>query len=182
MRRVSLVVLGGVVAVLGLAGCAATGGGATAVPAGSAEVSAEARALALMGYDTGELGAGAEPVATQAPDPTPTARAGRRDRDRPRAALRRNTLHGEVVVKTRGGTKTVVVQRGTVTAITATTVTVKSIDGFTLTWTFGDKLRVLERRTTVQPKDVAVGAVVGLAGAKDGDKPVARLVVVRKGS
>ena len=61
-------------------------------------------------------------------------------------------LHGEAVVKTKdGGTKTVAVQRGEVTAIDGDSVTVKSTDGFTLTWTFGDELRVVERRTTVRP-------------------------------
>jgi hypothetical protein len=85
-----------------------------------------------------------------------------------------------VVVRTKDGNRTVVVQRGTVTAITDTSVTVKSTDGFTLTWTYGDKLRVVEHRATVQPKDVAVGAAVGIAGAKDGDKAVARLIVIPK--
>ena len=64
-----------------------------------------------------------------------------------RRALARNVEHGEMVVKTKDGDKTIDVQRGTVTAITATTVTVKSTDGFTETWTFGNPIHVIEHRT-----------------------------------
>ena len=93
--------------------------------------------------------------------------------------LRKNILHGEVVVQTKdGGTKTVAVQRGQVTAIDDTSMTVKSTDGFTMTWTFGDSLRVVERRTTIQSTDIKVGTTIGVAGAKDGSGGVARLIVV----
>ena len=93
--------------------------------------------------------------------------------------LRKNTLHGEAVVKTKdGGTQTVAVQRGEVTAIDGNSMTVKSTDGFTMTWTFGEDLRVVERRATVQPSEVKVGATLGVAGAKDGDKGVARLILI----
>jgi hypothetical protein len=95
-----------------------------------------------------------------------------------RAYLRKNTLHGEIVVQTKEGTRTIAVQRGTVTALDDDSMTVKSTDGFTMTWTFGENLRVIERRTTVQPEDVEVGAEVGVAGAKDGDRATARLVVI----
>jgi hypothetical protein len=63
------------------------------------------------------------------------------------------------------------VQRGTVTATDDKTLSVKSTDGFTLTWTKGDKLRL---RGTLK-----TGAQVGVAGAKDGSATVARLVVVK---
>jgi hypothetical protein len=89
-------------------------------------------------------------------------------------------MHGEAVVQTEEGTKTVVVQRGTVTAIDAKSVTVKSTDGFTLVWTFGDPLTVLERRSQVQPSAVAVGTEVGIAGAKSADSQAARLIVIPK--
>jgi hypothetical protein len=87
-----------------------------------------------------------------------------------RAYLRKNTLHGEVAVKGKDGTRTIVVQRGTVTATDDKTLSVKSTDGFTLTWTKGDKLKVKGTLKT--------GAQVGVAGRKDGDATVARLVRV----
>lgn len=166
-------------------GDAIAAAGETAVEV-AAELSPEGRALVALGFDP----ASATPTSDPSPDPSPDpsaspsagkgkARPGPRKRGTARVLLRRNTLHGEVVVQDKdGATKTVVVQRGTVTAIDDTTITVKSTDGFSLTWTFGDPLRVVERRSTVQPKDVAVGARVGVAGAKDGDRAVARLVLV----
>ncbi|MEH0984950.1 hypothetical protein [Micromonospora sp. CPCC 205556] len=176
---------------LGVAGCGpadrSPGAAKEAAVEVAAALGAEGQALTAMGFEPGELDLAAAPAPSSA---APEASTGPRDRAgergdewrkrRPaRVLLRQNTLHGEVVVKTRdGGTKTVVVQRGEVTAIDGDSVTVKSADGFTLTWTFGDKLRVVERRTTIASKDIEVGTTVGVAGARDGDATVARLIVV----
>ena len=190
MRRPPIVT--GATALLAAAALALAGGGATragAAPDDGVEVSAalgaDGQALAALGVDAGELDV--DPVAAPAPSGAPQAgpdgkgeraKEGQR-RHRARVLLRRNTLHGEAVVKTRdGGTKTVAVQRGEVTAIDDRSMTVKSTDGFTVTWTFGEKLRVVERRTTIRSTDIKIGTTVGVAGAKDGDRSVARLVVV----
>jgi hypothetical protein len=181
-------------AALGLAGCgpaevAQDSAKETAVEVAAA-LGADGQALAALGVDAAELDV--DPVAAPAPSAsgTPGEQAGPSDRrgergqewrkrHRARVLLRKNTLHGEVVVQTKdGGTKTVAVQRGQVTAIDATSMTVKSTDGFTVTWTFDEKLRVVERRTTVRSSDIKVGTTVGVAGAKDGDRSVARLIVV----
>jgi hypothetical protein len=181
----------GVATVLGLTACA--GAGRTAVDA-AADLGPEGQALAALGFDPVDLGvdpaAAGAPVefarAAATPDPSATpSRAGRvgdRPHRRPlaRMMVRRNVLHGEAVVQTKDGPKTVVVQRGEVTRIDDTTVTVKSSDGFTLTWTFGDPIRVLERRHTVQPEEISMGTRIGIAGAKDGDATVARLIVVAR--
>ncbi|WBB78623.1 hypothetical protein O7606_20770 [Micromonospora sp. WMMD882] len=158
-----------------------------------AGMGAEGQALAALGFDPADLDV--EPVAAPAPAASPTPgggatsseakppkRAGERRRKSPaRVLLRRGALHGEAVVRAKdGGTRTVVVQRGEVTAIDGDSVTVKSTDGFTQTWSFGDDLRVVERRATVQPDGVKVGAKVGVAGAKDGDTVVARLLLVQR--
>ncbi|MGW9197764.1 hypothetical protein [Micromonospora chersina] len=181
-------------AALGLAGCgpaqvAQESAKETAVEVAAA-MGADGQALAALGVDAGDLEV--DPVAAPAPSASaaPGEQAGPQDkrgeraqewrkRHRARVLLRKNTLHGEVVVQTKdGGTKTVAVQRGQVTAIDAKSMTVKSTDGFTMTWTFDEKLRVVERRTTVQSSDIKVGTTVGVAGAKDGDSGVARLIVV----
>jgi len=81
-------------------------------------------------------------------------------------------------VKTEDGTKTVVVQRGSVTAVDATSVTVKSTDGFTLTWKVGDPIKVVANKAKADMSAVTVGAEVGVAGAKDGGTTTARLIVV----
>ncbi|GAA3916623.1 hypothetical protein Aau02nite_09310 [Amorphoplanes auranticolor] len=151
---------------LGLSGCGggAAPAGAPAVPA--ADVADETFALAAVGLEA---------------DPAPSASAGDKAGKHPgaRKYLRKNTLHGEMTVQGKDGVKTVVVQRGTVTAVDATTVSVKSADGFAQTWTYGDKLRVVQDKKKVEAGAIKSGAEIGLAGAKDGDKSVARLVVIK---
>ncbi|MEH1102002.1 hypothetical protein [Micromonospora sp. CPCC 205561] len=157
----------------------------------AAALGAEGQALVAMGFEAGDLDV--EPLAAPAPA-SPQASPGapgekrreraeeRRERRQARVQLRRGTLHGEAVVRTKdGGTKTVAVQRGEVTAVDGDSMTVKSADGFTMTWSFGDELRVVQRRTTIRPADVKVGAKVGVAGAREGAGGVARLIVVRAG-
>lgn len=167
---------------LALTGCARGSGAEQG--ADYTDLSVEGQALEAIGFSPDEL----VPLAAVADDPTPkpTVRpSGKPQRLLPgqrhkrlRFGFGQRMLHGEAVVQTDEGIRTVVVQRGTVTAIDADSVTVKSADGFTLTWTFGDPIRVLERRTSIQPSAVAVGTEVGVAGMKDGDTPVARLIVI----
>ena len=179
MRKVLAVI--GVAGILALTGCGVLAGRHAGPQDDSIEVaedvSAEGAALVAMGFAPADV----TPTGIEtAPSPEPSGKADRlRDRHRAKVLLRRNVLHGEAVVQGRDGTtKTVVVQRGTVTAINDSTITVKSADGFTLTWTLGTPLHVIEHRTSIQPKDIAVGAEVGVAGAKEGDKTVAHLVVI----
>ncbi|GIE92882.1 hypothetical protein [Paractinoplanes rishiriensis] len=152
MRR-TLVALG-LTGVLALTGC----GGGTADTA--ADVADAAVALQQVGFETAEAG--------QAPPRTL------------KKFLRKNTLHGEVAVQTRDNeVRTVVVQRGSVTAAGADSVSVRSSDGFALTWVLGDKLRVVQDRKQVEISAVKTGAEIGIAGVKDGDRSVARLIVIR---
>jgi hypothetical protein len=153
----------------------------------AAAAEAEGQALAAMGFELAGAAVGvpesALAVATAAPGPTAGAAPGeraedRRERRRARVLLRRNTLHGEVVVRAGDGTRTVTVQRGEVTAVDAESLTVRSTDGFTLRWTFDPDLRVVHRGTAIQAEQVAVGTRVGLAGAGQGDGAAARLIVV----
>jgi len=179
----------GVTALLGLTACqhGLAGTSAGAADTGITTLSPEETALTLLGYDEQDVTAvpGDSPSASASGGPAASASAGkngaahrRYKRMAVRRALARNVEHGEVVIDTKDGTKTVDIQRGTVTAITDTTITVKSTDGFTLTWTFGSPLHVIEHRSTIQAKDVAVGAKVGVAGAKVGDTVTATLVVI----
>ena len=168
----------GLAGLVGLAGCGrladrAGAAGASGTVEVSADTSAEGVALTSMGFDTGE--ASREPA--NAPTATPSPGLGGK-RHALRVKLRKNLLHGETVVQTKDGTKTVVVQRGQVTAVTATSVTVKSTDGFTQTWTFGDKFTVVRDRTKLQPSDIKQGAQIGIAGTKAGDTSTARLAVL----
>lgn len=96
-----------------------------------------------------------------------------------RRYLRQNTLHGEVAIQTKkSGVRTVAVQRGSVTAVSADEISVKSSDGFALTWTFGDKLRIVQARKVVDESALKTGVEVGIAGVKDGATPAARVIVI----
>ncbi|MET7667889.1 hypothetical protein [Micromonospora luteifusca] len=177
---------------LGLTGCGAAEVASQPAREAVVEVAAamgvEGQALAAMGFDADDLDVRTVAApATPTPGASPTAREKAREkrgeewrkRRQARVQLRKNTLHGEAVVQTKeSGTQTVVVQRGEVTAIDGDSMTVKSTDGYSMTWAFGDDLRVVERRATVQPSEVKVGATLGVAGAKDGDKAVARLILI----
>ena len=139
---------------LGLAGLLSLTG------CGSGSVSDEAFALESAGLE----------------QPAPGASAGPGKGAAARKLLRKNTLHGEVTVQGKDGVRTIVVQRGTVTAVDATTLGVKSADGFVLTWTLGDKLKVVQDKKKVDASAVKAGAQVGVAGAKDGENTTARLI------
>ncbi|GIH13149.1 hypothetical protein [Rugosimonospora africana] len=188
--RVALVTVAlGAVAAIGLTACGQPG--ATTTADSSTAMTPEASALSELGFSAQDLTLVDDPSPlVDDPSPSPSGHPGPGSRARAkhpalraltiRRALARNVEHGEVVVKTKDGDKTIDVQRGTVTAINSTTVTVKSSDGFTLTWTFGSPIRVIEHRSSVQPQNVAVGADVGVAGTKSGSTVTASLLVIAK--
>ena len=171
----------GAVALVGVAACSPFG-------ASSADMSPEASALTALGFNPDEVIPVADPTptatATGGAQPKASAKPGRGAahpalrRLTIRRALARNVEHGEMVVKTKDGDKTIDVQRGTITAITSTTVTVKSADGVSETWTFGSPIHVVEHRTSVQPSNVTTGETVGVAGTKSGGNLTASLLVI----
>jgi hypothetical protein len=174
----------GVATIVGLTACSPSGAASTA------SMSPEATALTALGFTdsdvtdtgaTGTLGTVGDGDATD-PSAAPTDKGKNKHpllrRLGIRRALARNVLHGEVTVTTKNGDKVIEVQRGTVTAINATTITVKSTDGFVMTWTFGTPIHVVQHRTTIQATDVAVGTTVGVAGTKDGSTDTAKLIVI----
>ncbi|MET0492465.1 MAG: hypothetical protein ABW000_04975 [Actinoplanes sp.] len=168
MRTRTAVAAAGLAGLLTLSAC---GGAPQAAPAAAAvDVADEAQALTAVGF-TAEV--------TPAPSASAaTEKAGKQRLPGLRKHLRKNTLHGEIAVQGKDAVRTIVVQRGTVTAVDAAGVTVKSTDGFTQTWTFGDKLKVVQAKKAVEVSAVKTGAEVGVAGAKDGDKSVARLIAI----
>jgi hypothetical protein len=183
----------GAVALLGAAACGPLAADtAAAADTASVDMSPEASALSALGFapdqvvPVADVSASATPDAPQPSAPAKPGASGKPDRDRRpllhrltvRRALAKNVEHGEVVVKTKTGDQTIDVQRGTVTAINSSTVTVKSADGFTETWTFGSPIHVIEHRTTVQPSNVTTGETVGVAGTKSGSTLTATLLVI----
>ena len=167
----------GVVGALGLAAC-----GPADASTAAASLSPEGQALAAMGFDTADLAA--EPGQVPAVDATPTpggpsaAPDGKRHQRAARVFLRKHVLHGEATVETKDGVKTVDEQRGPMTAVDGKTLTVKSKDGFTLTWTLDAQTHIVQHKTAVQPSALKVGGEIGVAGTKDGGTTTAKLVVI----
>jgi hypothetical protein len=172
--RVIGIALAASIALAGLAGCARLGNSAQD---NSTDLGWDAQALESMGYATADL-TSADAAATASPTRAPGQR-GRHPRLR---FAFRHMLHGEATVQTDEGTKVVDVQRGTVTAETDTALTVRSSDGFTLTWQLNAQTVVVVNRAKSTIGNVKVGSEVGVAGARDGDTVTARLVVVPRTS
>jgi hypothetical protein len=86
--------------------------------------------------------------------------------------------HGEFVVRTKSGFATAFVQQGDVTAATATSVTVKSADGYTKTYAIsGDTMVTPKGASGAAP--AAVGSRARVVGTRDGDTFTVRRLHVR---
>jgi hypothetical protein len=143
--------------------------------------------------------AGAATVAFADPTPTPSpsssadAKTDRPDRgDRPNAgkhgfrgfvgrhALRGGALHGEFVIKNKDGKfVTMLSQRGEVTAVDSDSITLKSEDGFTKTYTINGDTRIRSDREKAKIGDVKVGANAAVVAEKSGDGGTAKIVIAR---
>ncbi|MGH3662217.1 MAG: hypothetical protein ACRDT1_14400 [Micromonosporaceae bacterium] len=163
----------GAIATLGLAGLAGCGGVSDAgADAPATTLTAEREALANLGFRPSELAPGKHQA-----DGADKRRAHRKNRWRHRG-LGKRVLHGEFTISTKAGPRTVLVQRGKVTEVDDGSITVKSADGFSLTWTFGDKVRVLERRRSVDGDALEAGDRVAVAGKKADSGGIARLILI----
>jgi hypothetical protein len=137
---------------------------------------AGATALALAG-----IGGGVAFAAGGTTGPTPAtltaavstasstpATPGAAARAKHRGGLRARTEHGELTVRTKTGTETVDVQRGQVTAVSATSITVRSKDGFTATYAVASTSKVRAAKKAAAIGDVHQGDRVGVAAVKSG--------------
>lgn len=85
-------------------------------------------------------------------------------------------VHAEVVLaKDGGGTQTVLVQKGSVTDVSATAVTVKSSDGFTTAYTVNGDTRVKADSDKID--SVAKGEDVVVVSPRSGDAHTATVLV-----
>ena len=144
---------------------------------------ARTRRLLAVGAILAGLAAGATGVAladsTGTPSPSPSATGGYglghgklgglrgKMGGRHGLGLMGGVLHGELVVpKAGGGYQTVEVQRGQATAVSKTSITVKSADGFTRTYDVTDSTLVNSGRDGIT--SIAVGKDVAVQGVKNG--------------
>lgn len=87
-------------------------------------------------------------------------------------------LHGERVVRDKHGTIiTIDTQRGTVRAVSASSMSVRSSDGTTWTWTLNGTTKVRGANLrAVKISSIKVGDAVAVAGERTGDSRTARAV------
>ncbi|WP_432991672.1 hypothetical protein [Dactylosporangium sp. CA-233914] len=132
----------------------------------------------------GALGIPAVASAQPSPSPpSPGSTAGAQDHDH--GDMLKGVEHGEGVVQTDKGQVHVAMQVGTLTAVTDTSVTVKSADGWARTWNLGNNLRVYEQRHTLQPSALTAGMKILVAGTTStnsagGETYTARIVRVHE--
>ena len=104
---------------------------------------------------------------------------GRHHRFGHRAERLGRALHGEFVVQTPNGYKTIDLQRGQVTAVNSTSITVKSVDGFERTYVVNGQTKIGKDRQQISIGDVQVGNEVGVMAEKSGSNYDARFIRVR---
>lgn len=107
---------------------------------------------------------GALPPAPAVGQPTPEPSAPSAPSRHSHADMLKNVLHGEGIVETQDGPIRVALQKGEVTTVTPTTVTVQSSDGFTRTWQVPKDLKVYDQRHTLQPGGLQSGSSLMIAG------------------
>jgi Domain of unknown function (DUF5666) len=177
MSRTRTLVLATVAAIALVGGGAVLGASATSASGGGGS-SASADTLDSLAYDAALTALGDDPAA--GPGDTGGGnglggRVGQRHPFRNQGADR--FLHGEVVLKDKDGKPvTVALQRGVVTAVDGSSVTVKSDDGYSRTWALTDDTAYRSLRDKASKSDVKVGATVRIAGAVTDGNATARIV------
>jgi len=145
-------------------------------------------ATALTGFafaanSTPDSSTGSTPSATAPADPAQDAAKGPRDgRGGPGGVFGRMgpngpVLHGDVTVKDPAGTvKNVRVQTGVVTAVSATSLTLKSSDDYVGEWTINSDTKVRRDKDQATIDKVAVGDTVTVMGTVASDTATAERV------
>lgn len=101
-------------------------------------------------------------------DPSDPSAPSPRHRARVRGLVGR-ALHGELVVAGKDGkTVDVAVQRGQVTAVSPTSITLRSTDGFSRTYVLTTDSKIHVGKTTSTVADVQTGAQGAVVATKDG--------------
>jgi hypothetical protein len=92
-------------------------------------------------------------------------------------------VHGDTTVRERGGGFTAYAwQRGAITAASANSLTVKSADGVSWTWTVNADTKIRKNGAKAASSGLATGDNVFVLGRPDGDARTAQGVVVPKRS
>lgn len=93
--------------------------------------------------------------------------------------LIRRTLHGQITIETRNGTKTLAFERGAVRSVSGNSLVVRAADGTTWTWMLSSATRVIKAWQRVGVNTLAVGQRVVVLGEVSGGSDQARRVLIR---
>lgn len=91
--------------------------------------------------------------------------------------LAARALHGEVVVGGKNQQRTIDVQKGEVTSVSSTSLTMKSVDGYTKTYVITSATRVRSKRKPSSISNVKPGERAFVVARKNGDTATARVVL-----
>jgi hypothetical protein len=132
--------------------------------------------LALAGIGTGAaFAAGSTSSSTPAPSggatpATSTAPA------KHHPGLLARTEHGQVTVRTKQGDQTLDLQHGQVTSVSATSITVRSRDGFTATYTVNGNAKVRKEKQASSISNVSTGDRVEVVAVHSGTTDTVRRI------
>jgi hypothetical protein len=90
--------------------------------------------------------------------------------------LTARALHGEATVGGKKNTRVIDFQRGAVTQVSGTSITVKSTDGFSATYVVAGTTKVRKDKATAAIADVKVNDAVRVVAVKDGSTVTARSI------
>jgi len=150
-------------------------------------------AVALVGAVGVGISYADDPTTSPSPSATPTsnASAGQPDNKqgdqqetqggRTKQALLKRALHGEVTLGGKKKTRVIDFQRGNVQQVTATSITVKSADGFTATYVVASDTRVRQAGEVGKLSDIKTGDKVRVVAVKDGKTSTAKAIAEPKG-
>lgn len=146
---------------------------------------------ALAGVLAAGLGAGAVGVAAANSTPTPKPAASdsaqpAKPKDgkhaRHHRPLLRRVAHGQATVRLKGDWHEIALQRGEITKVSATSIGLRSEDGFQATYVLTGDTKVRSRGQQEQVSDLQAGERAMVVAVKDGDRLIARRVsCVREG-
>ncbi len=141
----------------------------------------------------GLAGVGVAGVALADSGPTPTAAASPsttapakpatgKHKGHPGRLDARHMLHGEFVTKEKAGYVTMDAQRGSVTAVSPTSVSLKSTDGFTATYAVGTGAKIRKNGAAATVAEVKVGDVATVVAVQSGGTVTVKGLVIGKGA
>jgi hypothetical protein len=136
-------------------------------------------ALGIAGAAVAVAGVGGVAYATDSSTPAASSSAAPDSAGtapRHHRALAGRALHGQFTVERKGQPAVVDVQRGEVTKVDPTSITVRSTDGFEATYARTPSTKVREKKAAAPAGDLVVGKKVGVVADDANGHPTARAV------